>query len=382
MEFANCRLMLPETGAIVTSLRVATSSASPTATAASPCAPAASSSSSPSSMASTIQRYILKVERERNARERITAESLPSNKKPAIAGFCFMTSGQKPSGIVRAARGRNEEPRTSVRQHRSCEIWRAVDVLKAFQTDMFTMSWYAVTTCTICWKDRLSPFAGSPSHPADSRSDAGRKPLAISWACIWASSPWSMGRLEHSHRNRRPPAAASGLGGLPAATCEVARNPTTSDRFRGYPWSGSFLHYSRANHVPSGTRDASTREQAPSPGTAGACSAGCVLEMPSCSTAFARPADLPEHLQDVLPLEILHVGGALRAASPGAASAEFAGSTKKPPAPAAPAGYEAVRRSSGAGTGGSFRETACPLLRISARRTVFSSSRTLPASGT
>jgi hypothetical protein len=54
----------------VTSCASATSSASPTATAASPCAPAAVHHLS-SAMASTIQRYILKVERERNARERI-----------------------------------------------------------------------------------------------------------------------------------------------------------------------------------------------------------------------------------------------------------------------------------------------------------------------
>lgn len=71
MEFANCRLMLPETGAIVTSLRVRNlfrvTNRDGSITLRAGCEFIHLSSN----MASTIQRYILKVERERNARERI-----------------------------------------------------------------------------------------------------------------------------------------------------------------------------------------------------------------------------------------------------------------------------------------------------------------------
>lgn len=71
MEFADCRLMLPETGPITTNLRIRNifriTNRDGSVTLRAGC----EFMQLNSTMASTIQRYILKVERERNARERI-----------------------------------------------------------------------------------------------------------------------------------------------------------------------------------------------------------------------------------------------------------------------------------------------------------------------
>lgn len=71
MEFGNCRLMLPETGAIVTSLRVRNLFRITNRDGSITLRAGCEFTHLSSAMASTIQRYILKVERERNARERI-----------------------------------------------------------------------------------------------------------------------------------------------------------------------------------------------------------------------------------------------------------------------------------------------------------------------
>lgn len=71
MEFGNCRLMLPETGAIVTSLRVRNLFRVTNRDGSITLRAGCEFTHLSSAMASTIQRYILKVERERNARERI-----------------------------------------------------------------------------------------------------------------------------------------------------------------------------------------------------------------------------------------------------------------------------------------------------------------------
>lgn len=71
MEFGNCRLMLPETGAIVTSLRVRNLFRITNRDGSITLRAGCEFTHLSSSMASTIQRYILKIERERNARERI-----------------------------------------------------------------------------------------------------------------------------------------------------------------------------------------------------------------------------------------------------------------------------------------------------------------------
>ena len=71
MEFGNCRLMLPETGAIVTSLRVRNLFRITNRDGSITLRAGCEFTHLSSAMASTIQRYILKVERERNAREQI-----------------------------------------------------------------------------------------------------------------------------------------------------------------------------------------------------------------------------------------------------------------------------------------------------------------------
>lgn len=71
MEFGNCRLMLPETGAIVTSLRVRNLFRITNRDGSITLRAGCEFTQLSSAMASTIQRYILKIERERNARERI-----------------------------------------------------------------------------------------------------------------------------------------------------------------------------------------------------------------------------------------------------------------------------------------------------------------------
>lgn len=71
MEFGNCRLMLPETGAIVTSLRVRNLFRITNRDGSITLRAGCEFTHLSSAMASTIQRYILKIERERNARERI-----------------------------------------------------------------------------------------------------------------------------------------------------------------------------------------------------------------------------------------------------------------------------------------------------------------------
>ena len=67
----DCRLMLPETGPIVTSLRVRNIFRITNRDGSTMLRAGCEFTDLPASMASTIQRYILKVERERNARERI-----------------------------------------------------------------------------------------------------------------------------------------------------------------------------------------------------------------------------------------------------------------------------------------------------------------------
>ena len=71
MEFADCRLMLPETGPIATSLRVRNLFRITNRDGSIMLRAGCEFVDLPASMASTIQRYILKAERERNARERI-----------------------------------------------------------------------------------------------------------------------------------------------------------------------------------------------------------------------------------------------------------------------------------------------------------------------
>lgn len=71
MEFGNCRLMLPETGVIVTSLRVRNLFRITNRDGSITLRAGCEFTHLSSAMASTIQRYILKIERERNARERI-----------------------------------------------------------------------------------------------------------------------------------------------------------------------------------------------------------------------------------------------------------------------------------------------------------------------
>ena len=68
---ADCRLMLPETGPIVTSLRVRNLFRITNRDGSTMLRAGCEFTDLSSSMASTIQRYILKAERERNARERI-----------------------------------------------------------------------------------------------------------------------------------------------------------------------------------------------------------------------------------------------------------------------------------------------------------------------
>lgn len=67
----DCRLMLPETGPIVTSLRVRNIFRITNRDGSTMLRAGCEFTDLPASMASTIQRYILKAERERNARERI-----------------------------------------------------------------------------------------------------------------------------------------------------------------------------------------------------------------------------------------------------------------------------------------------------------------------
>ena len=71
MEFADCRLMLPEIGPIATSLRVRNLFRITNRDGSVMLRAGCEFIDLPASMASTIQRYILKTERERNARERI-----------------------------------------------------------------------------------------------------------------------------------------------------------------------------------------------------------------------------------------------------------------------------------------------------------------------
>ncbi len=71
MEFADCRLMLPETGPIATSLRVRNLFRITNRDGSIMLRAGCEFVDLTASMASTIQRYILKAERERNARERI-----------------------------------------------------------------------------------------------------------------------------------------------------------------------------------------------------------------------------------------------------------------------------------------------------------------------
>ena len=71
MEFADCRLMLPEVGPIATTLRVRNLFRITNRDGSVVLRAGCEFMNLPASMASTIQRYILRTERERNARERI-----------------------------------------------------------------------------------------------------------------------------------------------------------------------------------------------------------------------------------------------------------------------------------------------------------------------
>ncbi len=71
MEFSDCRLMLPETGPVTTALRVRNIFRITNRDGSVMIRAGCEFIDLPTSMASTIQRYILKTERERNARERI-----------------------------------------------------------------------------------------------------------------------------------------------------------------------------------------------------------------------------------------------------------------------------------------------------------------------
>ena len=71
MEFADCRLMLPETGPISTSIKVRNIFRITNRDGSVMLRAGCEFTNLPSNMAATIQRFILKAERERNARERI-----------------------------------------------------------------------------------------------------------------------------------------------------------------------------------------------------------------------------------------------------------------------------------------------------------------------